>query len=295
MPRIALLQLESSDDPAQNIKNTMRAIERAVDAGAQIVCTQELFNTHYFCNKQDASAFDLAVEIPGALTDELSSLAAELNVVIVASSFEKRAKGIYHNTAFVIDADGSYMGKYRKMHIPQAPGLWEKFYFTPGDDGYRVFDTKYGKLGVLISWDQWYPEAARINALKGADILIYPTSIGWLDDEDQEKRSTQFEAWQTVQQSHAIANGCYLAAINRCGKEGNTEFWGSSFVANPFGKIIAEGMEEEESIVYADVDFPEIDSQRCLWPFFRDRRAQSYVGISERFLDEDKQANEDQQ
>jgi len=292
MPRIALLQLEATEDRVQNINNTKRAIERAVDAGAQIVCTQELFNTLYFCNKQDASAFDQAVEIPGDLTKEFSTLAAELNVVIVVSTFEKRAKGIYHNTAFVMDADGSYLGKYRKMHIPQDPGFEEKFYFTPSEDGYRVFDTKYGKLGLLIGWDQWYPEAARINALMGADILIYPTAIGWLDGDDQQARSTQFEAWLTIQKSHAIANGCYLAAINRCGKEGKTEFWGSSFVADPFGNVIAEGTEEDETIVYADIDFPEIDSQRCIWPFFRDRRVSSYKGITERFLDKAKEDDE---
>ncbi len=286
MPRIALLQLESSEDPQQNIKNTKLAISRAVDNGAQIVCTQELFNTPYFCNKQDAKAFDFASEIPGDITKEFSILAQELKVVIVASSFEKRAKGIYHNTAFTIDADGTYLGKYRKMHIPQAPGFWEKFYFTPSTDDYKVFDTKYGKIGVLIGWDQWYPEAARINSLMGADILIYPTSNGWLEEDSQDKRNTQLEAWQTIQKSHSIANGCFLATINRCGKEGKTEFWGSSFIANPFGKIIAQGGEEDQTIVYADINYPEIDSQRCIWPFFKDRRAKSYSNITERFLDE---------
>ena len=286
MPKLALIQLEASDDPSKNIENTKLAIQRAADGGAQIVCTQELFNTLYFCDKQDEENFDLAVEIPGKMTAEFSELAKSLNIVIVASTFEKRAKGIYHNTAFVIDADGTYLGKYRKMHIPQDPCFEEKFYFTPSDDGYRVFDTKFGKLGVLICWDQWYPEAARLTALMGAELLIYPTAIGWLEEDDADTRKKQYEAWQTIQRSHAIANGCFVAAINRCGKEAVTEFWGQSFVADTFGKVIAEGAVDEEAIVYADLDFSEMDTQRCIWPFFRDRRVDSYGGITKRFLDD---------
>lgn len=286
MPRIALLQLEASADPSENIKNTKFAVQRAAEGGAQIICTQELFNTLYFCDKQDHDCFNLAVEIPGNLTEEFSKLAKELNVVIVVSTFEKRTKGIYHNTAFVIDADGTYLGKYRKMHIPQDPCFEEKFYFTPSDDGYRVFDTQYGKLGVLICWDQWYPEAARLTALMGAEILIYPTAIGWLGEDGADTRQKQLEAWQTIQRSHAVANGCYVAAINRCGKEAQTEFWGNSFMADPFGKVIAAGSENEETIVYADIDFAAIDEQRCIWPFLRDRRVDSYGGITKRFIDD---------
>jgi N-carbamoylputrescine amidase len=286
MPKIALLQLEASEDTTENMNKTKLAIERAAEGGAQIVCTQELFNTLYFCDKQDGENFNLAVEIPGEMTTEFSELAKRLKVVIVVSTFEKRAKGIYHNTAFVIDADGSYMGKYRKMHIPQDPCFEEKFYFTPSDDGYRVFDTQFGKLGVLICWDQWYPEAARLTALMGAEILIYPTAIGWLEEDDADTRKKQYEAWQTIQRSHAIANGCFVAAINRCGKEAVTEFWGQSFVADAFGKVIAEGAVDEETIVYADLDFSEMDAQRCIWPFFRDRRVDSYGGITKRFLDD---------
>ncbi len=286
MPRIALLQLEASQNPAENIAHTMAAIERAAEGGAQIICTQELFNTLYFCDKQDHDHFGLAEEIPGKLTEDFAEVAQRLNVVIMVSTFEKRAAGIYHNTAFVVDADGAYLGTYRKMHIPQDPCFEEKFYFTPSDDGYRVFDTKYGKLGVLICWDQWYPEAARLTALMGAEILIYPTAIGWLEEDDADMRKKQLGAWQTIQRSHAIANGCFVAAINRCGREAQTEFWGNSFVADPFGKVIAAGAENEEAIVYADIDFSEIDEQRCIWPFLRDRRIDSYGGITKRYIDD---------
>ena len=284
MPRISLLQLTSFAEPEKNIRKTEAAIRQAASEGAQIICTQELFTTAYFCTTQDTSNFDLADKLPGPLTESHQALAKELGVVIVASGFEKRATGLYHNTAWVIDANGSYRGHYRKMHIPQDPGFEEKFYFTPGDTGYKAFDTQFGKIGVLICWDQWYPEAARLTALKGAEILIYPTAIGWLPEEKAELGEAQHNAWQAVQCGHAVANSCYVVAINRTGTEGNTEFWGQSFVSNHYGQVIAKAPISEEKILTADLE-EALEEHRRIWPFFRDRRIDSYSQITERFID----------
>ena len=285
MPRIALLQLSASPEPPKNIAKTEASIRKAASNGAQIICTQELFTTEYFCTKQATAHFDLANKIPGKLTESHQQLARELGVVIVASGFEKRATGIYHNSAWVIDADGSYLGHYRKMHIPQDPGFEEKFYFTPGDTGYKAWNTRFGKIGVLICWDQWYPEAARLTALAGAEILIYPTAIGWLTKEKEELGEAQHNAWETVQCGHAVANSCYVASINRTGIEDNTEFWGQSFVSNHYGQIVAKAPSSEECILTADLDLDALEQHRRIWPFFRDRRIDSYENISKRFID----------
>jgi len=291
MPRIALLQLTADPDPAANIEKTEKAIRKAAGGGAQIICTQELFTTEYFCTTQNTDHFDLAEPIPGPLTGAHQKLARDLGVVIVASGFEKRATGLYHNTGWVIDADGKYLGHYRKMHIPQDPGFEEKFYFTPGDTGFKSFNTKFGKIGLLICWDQWYPEAARITALAGAEILIYPTAIGWLPEEknlpcgDTTLGEAQHNAWQTVQTGHAVANSCYVCAINRTGTEGETEFWGQSFVANHYGQIIKKAPTSEETILYADLDLKALEQHRRIWPFFRDRRIDAYSQITSRFID----------
>lgn len=291
MPRIALLQLTAYAEPDKNIEKTAKAIREAAAGGAQIICTQEMFTTEYFCVTQDTANFDLANPIPGPLTECHQALAKELGVVIVASGFEKRATGLYHNTAWVVDADGSYLGHYRKMHIPQDPGFEEKFYFTPGDTGFRCFHTRFGKIGVLICWDQWYPEAARLTALRGAEILIYPTAIGWLPEEKNlpSGQSTlgesQHHAWQSVQCGHAVANGCYVCAINRTGTEGSTQFWGQSFVSNHYGQVIQRAAIDSEEILYADLDLQALEDHRRIWPFFRDRRIDAYDGITQRFLD----------
>lgn len=285
MPKLALIQLAASSDRNENLQRTESAIRDAAANGAQIICTQELFTTPYFCRTEDPAHFDMADELPGKVTDSHCTLAKELGVVIVASGFEKRAPGLYHNTAWVIDADGSFLGLYRKMHIPQDPGFEEKFYFTPGDTGYQAWDTAFGKIGVLICWDQWYPEAARLTALKGAQILIYPTAIGWLPEEKPELGDAQHCAWESVQRGHAVANSCYVAAINRVGTEGDTEFWGQSFVANHYGQVVARGSESAEETIYADCDLDAIDDHRRMWPFFRDRRIDSYSNIEKRWDD----------
>ncbi|GAA5496302.1 N-carbamoyl-D-amino acid hydrolase [Rubritalea halochordaticola] len=291
MPRIALLQLTADPAPAVNIQKTEEAIHKAAAEGAQIICTQELFTTEYFCITQDTDNFDLAATIPGELTESHQALAKELGVVIVASGFEKRATGLYHNTAWVVDSDGTYLGSYRKSHIPQDPGFEEKFYFTPGDTGYKCFHTAFGKIGVLICWDQWYPEAARITALKGAEILIYPTAIGWLPEEknlpsgNTTLGEAQHNAWQSVMCGHAVANGCYVCAINRVGTEGETEFWGQSFVSNHYGQVVDIAPVHDETILYHDIDLKALEDHRRIWPFFRDRRIDTYAPITERFLD----------
>ncbi|MFC4993643.1 carbon-nitrogen hydrolase [Rubritalea tangerina] len=285
MPNIALLQLTAHTEPKKNIAKTEAAIREAASMGAQIICTQELFTSEYFCTTQDTEHFNLAHPLPGPLTQQHQQLAKELGVVIVASGFEKRATGLYHNSAWVVDADGSYLGHYRKMHIPQDPGFEEKFYFTPGDLGYKAFATRFGKIGVLICWDQWYPEAARLTALKGAEVLIYPTAIGWLPEEKAELGEAQHNAWQAVQCGHAVANSCYIVAINRTGTEGNTEFWGQSFVANHYGQVIAKAPTHEECILTAELDLPALEEHRRIWPFFRDRRIDSYQNLSKRFDD----------
>lgn len=276
--------MSCSSNMEENQEKAVRLIRDAASSGAQIICLQELYKSLYFCQQFDDAHFSLAESIPGMGTTQLGKLANEFGVVIISSLFEKRTDGIYHNTAVVHDADGTLMGIYRKSHIPDDPGFFEKYYFTPGDTGYKVFDTKFGKIGVLICWDQWYPEAARITALKGAQILFYPTAIGTLPDEDSDVRQEYMEAWETIQRSHAIANGCYVASVNRVGTEGNITFWGDSFVAGPFGKYIARAGSDEE-ILIAECDLSAIDIQRRTWPYLRDRRIDNYKDILKRFID----------
>ena len=285
--RIALIQGREQGSKQADLDYTIERIREAAAGGAQIICTQELFNTPYFCRTQDTELFDLAEPIPGPTTDALAVVAAELGVVIIGSLFERRASGIYHNTAAVIDADGSYLGKYRKMHIPQDPGFEEKFYFTPGDLGYKVWETRFGKISVLICWDQWYPEAARLAALAGAEILFYPTAIGWLPEEKAELGEAQHTAWETVQRGHAVANGCYVAAVNRTGSEGEIEFWGQSFVSDFYGQVMERAAVDAEAIIFADCDLKALEGMRRIWPFFRDRRIDSFGGLSRRMIDED--------
>lgn len=283
MPRIALLQLEAHEDVQVNKDRTEAAIREAAKGGANIICTQELFTTLYFCRTEETRFFDLAEDIPGELTASHQALAKELGVVIVASGFERRASGLYHNTAWVVDADGAFLGVYRKMHIPQDPGFEEKFYFTPGDIGYKAWQTRFGKIGVLICWDQWYPEAARLTALQGAEILFYPTAIAWLPEEKPLLGEAQHCAWETIQRGHAVANGCYVAAINRIGTEGDSEFWGQSFVADYYGQVMQRASSDKAEIVYADCDFKALEEHRRIWPFFRDRRIDSYGDIIKRW------------
>ena len=284
--RIGLIQVRGQGSAEANLACTLDRIREAAAGGAQIICTQELFTTAYFCRTQDPALFDLAEPVPGPTTAALAALAEELGVVLIASLFERRAAGVYHNTAAVIDADGSYLGKYRKMHIPQDPGFEEKFYFTPGDLGYKVWDTRFGKISVLICWDQWYPEAARLAALAGAEILFYPTAIGWLPEEKAELGSAQHTAWETVQRGHAVANGCYVAAVNRTGTEGDTEFWGQSFVADFYGQIMERAPVDAEAIVLADCDLNALEEMRRIWPFFRDRRIDTFDGLNQRMIDD---------
>jgi N-carbamoylputrescine amidase len=281
--RVALVQGRAAASPAAALAELRDRIAEAAARGARIVCTQELATTPYFCRTQDPAAFDLAEPVPGPTTEKLARLAADLGVVVIAALFEKRAPGIYHNTAAVLDADGRLCGCYRKMHIPQDPGFEEKFYFTPGDLGFRSFPTRYGRIAVLICWDQWFPEAARLAALDGAEILFYPTAIGWLPEEKAALGAAQREAWQTVQRGHAVANGCYLAAVNRVGVEGRTEFWGHSFVADYLGRVVAQGSEKMPELVLADCDLRALEEHRRMWPFFRDRRIDAYDGLLRRF------------
>ncbi|MEI6757289.1 MAG: carbon-nitrogen hydrolase [Chlorobium sp.] len=284
---IALVQTSSQSVPSDNLAKACSKIRQAASEGAQIICLQELFTTRYFCQTEEYGPFEYAEAIPGPSTQLLQDLARELEVVIVASLFEARARGLFHNTAAVIDADGTFLGKYRKMHIPDDPGFYEKFYFTPGDLGYKVFKTRYATIGVLICWDQWYPEAARLTALKGAEILFYPTAIGWATDElSLEVRQSQQAAWKTMQQSHAIANGVFVAAANRVGTEGDLEFWGNSFVSDPFGQLIAEASHHDETVLLARCDRSRIGFYRSHWPFLRDRRIETYGELQKRFLDE---------
>jgi Predicted amidohydrolase len=290
---VGLIQMKCSDDLEENFEKTLEKIKDLAKSGANIICTQELFKSKYFCQVEDWSYFKLAEEINenSKTIKTLQTMAKDLKVVIIASLFEKRTDGIYHNTAVVIDTDGSYLGKYRKMHIPDDPHFYEKFYFTPGDLGYKTFKTKYADIGVLICWDQWYPEAARLTALSGAKILFYPTAIGWLPSEKEEFGNSQYNAWETIQRSHAVANGCYVVAINRVGYEespdGNEgiEFWGQSFVSNPYGELLVKGSVDKEENIICEVDLSIIDSVRTTWPFFRDRRIDSYQDITKRFID----------
>ncbi|MEC8329642.1 MAG: carbon-nitrogen hydrolase [Verrucomicrobiota bacterium] len=286
--RIALLQGYDQGSKEVNLAYTIGRIREAALGGAKIICTQELFNLPYFCTIQDSKNFNLAETVPGPTTDKLAMLAKKLEVVLIASLFERRSSGIYHNTAAILDADGSYLGKYRKMHIPQDPGFEEKFYFTPGDLGYKVWDTEFGKIGVLICWDQWFPEAARLAALGGAKIIFYPSAIGCLKNEKCDLGIAQHNAWETIQCGHAVANGCYVATVNRVGQESEIEFWGQSFIADSYGQVMDRASADSDAIVYADCDLLGLEETRRDWPFFRDRRVASYSGISELMLDQEK-------
>lgn len=288
--QVGLVQMSCTDDVDNNLLKACNFIREAAHKGAQIICLQELFCTEYFCQSETYEHFSLAESVPGPSTDVLGQLAKELGVVLIASLFERRAGGLYHNTAAVLDADGSYLGKYRKMHIPDDPLFYEKFFFTPGDLGYRVFHTRFATIGVLICWDQWYPEAARLTALHGAQILFYPTAIGWHPNEKYTHGNAQWSSWETIQRSHAIANGCYVASVNRVGHEGEIdggiEFWGQSFVCGPDGMIIERASEEKEEVIIASCNLDRIDEARTHWPFFRDRRIDSYEQITRRYIDE---------
>jgi N-carbamoylputrescine amidase len=271
----------------ENLEKAVARVREAAARGAQIVCLQELFTSQYFCRDEDAQLFDLAETIPGPSTETLGRIAGELGIVVIASLFERRARGLYHNTAAVLGPDGSLMGIYRKMHIPDDPLYFEKFYFTPGDLGFKVFDTPFAKIGVLVCWDQWYPEGARLTALQGADILFYPTAIGWHPHEKQQYGPSQLDAWRTIQRGHAIANGLYVAAVNRVGFEGTPdhglEFWGNSFVADPFGVVVADAPHQNEEILIVNCDTARIEEVRRNWPFFRDRRIDHYSSITKRW------------
>ena len=281
--KTALVQELNHGNAEANLRVIEQRVAEAAAAGAKLVLLQELHNGAYFCQHESSAEFDRAEPVPGPSTARLSALAAEHGVVLIASLFERRAAGLYHNTAVVFEADGRLLGRYRKMHIPQDPGFEEKFYFTPGDLGYKAFDTKFGRIGVLICWDQWYPEAARLTAMQGAEIIFYPTAIGWLPEEKPLLGEQQHCAWETVQRGHAVANGCYVCAVNRVGTEGESEFWGQSFVADYYGQIVAKAPVSDEAILYADLDLDALEDHRRIWPFFRDRRIDSYGGITERW------------
>jgi len=284
---VGLVQMSCTADTDENLKKAIQKIRTAAGNGAQIVCLQELFRSLYFCDVENYDNFKLAESIPGPATEELGKVAKEEGVVIIASLFEKRAEGLYHNTTAVIDADGTYLGKYRKMHIPDDPGYYEKFYFTPGDLGYKVFKTRFATIGVLICWDQWYPEAARITSLMGAELLFYPTAIGWHKDQDDPTNDEQYQAWQTIQRSHSVANGVPVISVNRVGSEGDMNFWGGSFVTNSFGRVVFKASHTEEEIHVQEVSLTKSNEYRTHWPFLRDRRIDSYNPITKRFIDED--------
>jgi N-carbamoylputrescine amidase len=290
--KLGLIQTDVSANPDANLKKTLVLVERAARNGAKIICTQELFRSQYFCQSEDHECFKLAEKIPGPTTDAFCKLAKKHKVVIIASLFEKRASGVYHNTAAIIDADGSLLGIYRKMHIPDDPLYYEKFYFTPGDLGFKSWQTKYAKIGVLICWDQWYPEAARLTAMQGAEILFYPTAIGWHPSEKAKYGIKQHGAWETIQRAHAVANGCYVASVNRIGREvlkgvggDGIEFWGQSFVAGTSGEILAKAGSDKEEILIVPVDLDHVDTTRTHWPFLRDRRIDAYGNLTKRFVD----------
>lgn len=289
--KIGLIQISLGKNPDDNLKKAIAWVESAAKKGADVICLPELFRSQYFCQKEDIDKFNLAESIPGPSTDAISKVCKKLGVVVIASLFEKRASGIYHNTAAIINDEGKLEGIYRKMHIPDDPSYYEKFYFTSGDLGYKSFKTKFGKISTLICWDQWYPEAARLTAMQDSAVIFYPTAIGWHPHEKKEHGKAQFEAWQTVQRGHAIANGVYVAAVNRIGLEKpdknsvGIEFWGSSFIADPQGIIIAQASTNKEEILIAEVDLDRIEYIRRNWPFLRDRRIDSYDGITKRFLD----------
>jgi N-carbamoylputrescine amidase len=290
--KVGLVQMSMTADPAANLAKAIAQVKAAAQQGAALVCLPELFRTLYIGQREDHSLFDLAEPVPGPSTEALAKVAKEAGVVVIASLFERRAAGLYHNTAAVIDADGKLKGIYRKMHIPDDPAYYEKFYFTPGDLGFRAFDTRVGSIGTLVCWDQWYPEGARLTALQGANILFYPTAIGWHPVEKAQHGAAQLDAWRTIQRSHAIANGCWVAAVNRVGFErldgqgagGGIEFWGHSFVADPFGVVVAEAPADQEALLMAEVDLARVEEVRRNWPFLRDRRTDAYGGIERRFL-----------
>lgn len=283
MPRLALLQSRAFPSKEAALSHHEQLIRKAADQEADIVVTQELFLTPYFCATEDPAAFDLADSLPGPLTDRLGKLAGDLGIVLVASLFEQRGPGVYHNTAAVFESDGSLLGTYRKAHIPQDPAFEEKFYFTPGDSDWPVWHTSKGNIGVMICWDQWFPEAARLMALGGAELLVYPTAIGWLPEEKPALGDAQHHAWETVQCGHAVANGCFLAAVNRTGTEGDTEFWGQSFVADPYGRVVARAPADRDEILLHDIDLTAVEEFRRIWPFFRDRRIETYRPLIERW------------
>jgi len=286
--KVGIIQMSCEASKAANNQKAIEKIKEAAQKGAQIICLQELFSSLYFCDVESYENFKLAESIPGETTEKLSELAKQLGVVIIASLFEKRAEGLYHNTTAVMDADGAYLGKYRKMHIPDDPSFYEKFYFTPGDLGYKVFKTKFANIGVLICWDQWYPEAARITSLMGAEMLFYPTAIGWATSQDEATNEEQYNAWQMIQRSHAVANGVPVISVNRVGLEQNgaMKFWGGSFVSNPFGTLLYKASHENEEIAVIDIDTEKSDSYRTHWPFLRDRRIDSYEPITKRYIDD---------
>src|SRR5690349_12795851 len=294
--KIGLVQMSCSTNPETNLNKAIAGIREAAAQGAEIVCLQELFRSQYCCREENAALYDLAETIPGPSTEAIGAVAKELAVAVVASLFEKRAQGLYHNTAAILDADGSLKGIYRKMHIPDDPLYFEKYYFTPGDLGFKAFDTQVGRVGTLVCWDQWYPEGARLTALQGAQVLFYPTAIGWHPEEKEQYGTAQYEAWQTIQRAHAIANGLYVCAVNRVGHEdgdirGNKapgkglEFWGGSFIADPFGRVIAKASHKKEEILIGEVDSRVIEDTRRNWPFLRDRRIDSYGKITSRLID----------
>jgi N-carbamoylputrescine amidase len=291
---VALIQMACAPDPRENLDRAMARVEEAARSGAGLVCLPELFRSQYFCQREDAAFFDLAEPVPGPTTEEMAKIAKKRNVVIIVPVFERRAPGLYHNSAAVIDSTGELVGLYRKMHIPDDPAYYEKFYFTPGDLGFRAFDTRVGRIATLICWDQWYPEAARLAALQGACVLFYPTAIGWHPAEKQEFGAAQRDAWRTIQRGHAIANGLYVAAVNRVGHEKpavpgvlGLEFWGSSFVSDPFGVVVKEASPDREETLLAEIDLARVEDVRRNWPFLRDRRVDAYAGITNRFLDEE--------
>lgn len=282
---VGLVQMSCGAEPEKNFEKALHQTRQAATQGAQVVCLQELFRSHYFPQTEDPKNFDLAEPIPGPSTDKLGELARELKIVIIASLFERRAAGIYHNTAVVLDDNGSMAGKYRKMHIPDDPLYYEKFYFTPGDLGFHSYSTRYGNLGVLVCWDQWFPEAARLTALEGAQFLLYPTAIGWLAGESSDTNQAQHSAWETIQRGHAVANGVFVVAVNRVGVEGALTFWGQSFVCDPFGRILAKASADKEEVLVVNCDLSKIEETRRNWPFFRDRRIEAYQGLTIRFAE----------
>ena len=283
--KVGLIQMSCGSNAADNLKKAIARIGEAAKKGAQIVCLQELFRSQYFCQTEDIELFKLAETIPGPTTEALGKVARKHKLVILASLFEKRMAGVYHNTAVIIDERGKIAGKYRKMHIPDDPLYYEKFYFTPGDLGFQTHDTTFAKIGALVCWDQWFPEAARLTALSGSEFIFYPTAIGWLPDEDEEMNQAQHSAWETIQRAHAIANGVYVVVVNRVGREGKLTFWGQSFVADPFGRIIAKASSDKEEVLVVDCDLDKIEETRQNWPFLRDRRIDFYAPLSSRMID----------